>query len=236
MRSILLRSLLLAASVLSQAGCSGCGGPPSITDGQDVWSGLDVATETGSEMEGQSMTYLWARPTGVVVFCIKAPCPSYSVRGVDGSDSRLVHQFDLRALGLPRAEQDALLGRMGQLLTRGRYRNWRFMGQDVVVFQVVRALDPATPGAAEHPDGDRYYQLRIADACQDDGCLKWQGRPLNRALEVPPLWNELDLTPLGLEQLQQQALLLKLRSRGGYVSVQPTPTAIPLITQAFPSP
>lgn len=239
MRFSLVSSLLSPVAalaslfLLTQSGCSGCGGPMGMQEGGGVFTGLEVATE----MEGQATTnYVWARPTGAVVLCIKAPCPSFQVRGVDGSTSRFVHQFDLRSMGLSPSEESQMLSSMGRTLARGRFVNWRFQGQDIVVFQVVRAAEPGSQSTAEKPETDRYYQVKVAAACADDRCMKWEAKPLNPQLGATQVWDSMDMGMMGMNGQQLQTLMLKLRSRGGFVSAENNPVTAPRITQAFPNP
>jgi hypothetical protein len=228
--------LLALAAPLSLSGCHGCGGHVQI-EGSDVLAGLGVATEPEGQMEGQAVAlYSWVRPSTSVIMCIKAPCPTYQIHGVDGSPTRLVHQVDLRALGLSRAQETALYEKLGKTLLRGKYTNWRFQGEDIVVLQVTRYVEAGAPSAVDHPATDQYYQIRITDDCTQTGCLKWQARPLNPEVGAPQVWEEMDLSSMRLTGPQQQVLMLKLRNRGGYVARQPVPAGAPQITQAFPNP
>lgn len=239
----IVRNALLSlapAALLAQGGCSGCGGPLAAQDGAEAFGGLDVATEgqpggqSEGQMDSQSMAYLWARPTSAVVLCVRAPCPSYEVRAVDGHESKLVHQFDLRALGLSQKERDQLMGHMGQTLARGRYAKARFQGQDIVVFQVTRAAEPAGTGGIEKPTTDGYYHVTVSGACPTDSCLEWKAKPLKGGAAAT--WNGLDLSGIGLPQDKANELLREFRSRGGYVSATATPSGTQLITQAFRAP
>ena len=234
MHAIIRKALLLLApaALLAQGGCSGCGGPMAAQEGADVFGGLDVATE--GTMDSQGAAYLWARPTSAVVICVRAPCPSYEVRSIDGHESKLVHQFDLRALGLSQKEKDQLMGHMGKTLARGRYAKARFQGQDILVFQLTRAMEPAAPGTAEQPTTDTYYRVTIGGACPNDSCVSWSAKPLKGG--AASTWPQLDLSGTGLPEDKAQQLAIEFRSRGGYVAAHPTATGGVVITQAFHSP
>jgi hypothetical protein len=53
------------------AGCHGCGAADPLGSG-DEFAGLAVANE--GTMENQATTYVWARPVGVTLNCVRAPC------------------------------------------------------------------------------------------------------------------------------------------------------------------
>jgi hypothetical protein len=153
------------------------------------------------------------------------------VHGVDGSEGRLVYGFDLRALGLSQKEQEQIQGMLRRMLLRGRYAHVRLQGERVAIFQVTRALDPASSGKLEDPHRDSYYHVTIGDVAPDDSWITWRARPLRPG--PAQTWARLDMSGLGLSERSQQMLYMEMRSRGLYVSARPTVGGIPLLTQAF---
>src|SRR5262245_131160 len=100
----------------------GCGG------------GLDQGTASlGRTDEGPAAAQpapVWARPTGPLIACVIGPCPSFQVRGVNGSPGSWVSEIDLSALYLTPERTAEVQAHLDRYLMVGRYVSAEVNGQE----------------------------------------------------------------------------------------------------------
>lgn len=221
-----LALLTLFAGSLAFSACGAEGEDPEIAD-------LPLATgEEKADAPSAAGPYLWVRPDGAQIRCIKAPCPERAATPVNGGTASLVYKFDWRSLRLSQASQAQASLKVSSLLLRGRFMPTTAQGQPVVVFQVVRALEPASTASFDSVAQDRYYGAAGVQ-CVAPPCTTVQATMVNDADGRRSLWDRVDLQRLRLSASQQAALTQELQGGKAYVSVRAVANQAADVTQVF---
>jgi hypothetical protein len=224
-----MSSLLRAALATLALSFTACGPAPDMDE--SVLEGLEVANEEADAKADGASSYAWVRPSIGVIRCLRAPCASHLARGVNGVEGRPVYVFDLRALGLSASRRAEVSASLSDLLVRGRYARVQVSGTPMAVFQVTRALEPAS-GAADSPSEDRYYNVSAADVrCVAEPCPTLRARPVTGGSEE--LWNRADATRLGPQVQGTATLDAELKKGQMVVSVSAVRDRVAQLTQAF---
>lgn len=198
MKTLLLSGLSALALALlpSLSGCTSCG----VQDAPLSLDSLPIAEESGMQMKDDKVsgTWAWVRPTGTITQCIMAPCPSFSLRGVNGDASRPVEYLDLRSLKMSPAEELTVYQKSGAMLLRGRYVTLN----KSAVFQVTQArvaLGRRTD--TDDPKTLRYYAVTPESGCQKAPCERYEGTLLGKSEKI--VWTAMDMRAMELTPAEQ---------------------------------
>lgn len=232
-----MRSLSRFASVVLSAGVSaalaltlaaGCGP-------QDDEFSLDSLPEaTEDEKADSTGKYAWVRPSAFPITCIRQPCASHQVREVNGTNTQLVYLYDWRALKLTTTQTDDADAKAPSMLLYGRYTPVKVLGETMTVFQVTRALAPASTKTADRFGVDRYYSVAASGTvCVKEPCPTLAGQALGVRAGSPDMWNRADLRRLQLSTTAEDALVAELRSGKAYLAVTGVTAQVADVSQAF---
>lgn len=211
---------------------TGCGSEPDL----DL-NTLDVADEgtkadtLGTQDNGD---FAWTRAIPGVLQCIKAPCPSTELYGVNTGTQRFVYRFDWRALKLSQAEVKDAESRAGTMLMYGRFATGKAFGESVLIYQVTRANVPASERAADKYDLDKYYFAKAPKDCTlNPQCTSLTANLLNQRSQEPENWTNLDVVRLELSPTAEKALVNELKAGKDYVSVIGVTGGVARASQVF---
>lgn len=211
-------SALSIASLLGIASLSGCGTEPDF----DL-NALEIADEgskadtLGTQDNGD---FSWTRAVPGYLQCIKPPCPSTKLYGVNSGATRFVYRFDWRAMKLSSTEVADVESKSGTMLMYGRYATGRAFGENVLIYQVTRANVPATDRAVDKFDTDKFYATKAGPDCPSNPqCTQLTASLLNQRGQNPENWTSLDLTRLELTQAAEKTVLGELKNGRDYVSI-----------------